>query len=60
MRQADYDRAIEDFDRAIEMAENCALYFATRSEAYRKLGQEEQALADREKARQVAEDNWGE
>jgi tetratricopeptide (TPR) repeat protein len=52
-KKKDYDRAIQDYDRAIGLQLNYGAAFARRAEAYQEKREYERALADYEAATQV-------
>ena len=51
--KADYDRAIADFNRVIELKPNYALAYELRGKAYQKKGDHDRADADFDKAEQL-------
>ena len=50
IRQKQYQRAIQDFDKAIQLDPSHASVYSMRGLAYRRLGQDAKAAADRAKA----------
>ena len=52
-----YPAAVEDFTKAIELNPTWADAFANRAEAYRALGQEDNAEADEERAKELGGQN---
>jgi tetratricopeptide (TPR) repeat protein len=50
MSKRQYDRAIEDYDEAIRLDPNEALYVKNRGNAFRIIGQYDRAVADFRKA----------
>jgi tetratricopeptide (TPR) repeat protein len=53
MLQGDYESAIEDFDRAIELDDQDAKTYSARGEAYFKMGDVDQAMADFDRAIEI-------
>jgi tetratricopeptide (TPR) repeat protein len=50
MSKRQYDRAIKDYDEAVRLDPNEALYFKNRGNAFRVTGQYDRAIADYRKA----------
>ena len=55
LRAGNYDAAIAEFSAAITLRPDYRLAYRRRAEAYRRLGMEEQARADRERAESILE-----
>lgn len=53
LEKKNFDQALKDFDRAIEIDPKLAMAYQGRSQAYKKLGKEDESKADQQKAREL-------
>jgi Flp pilus assembly protein TadD len=51
--KGDFERAIEDFSKAIELNPRIAGFYKNRAIAYRKAGKAKQAEADEQKVKEI-------